>query len=175
VSVACLCVGSRIAHGGGVWTVLALTGERATIEDRAAGQTRSAWITHLLSSPGSGLLDPPSGPPVGAVGPLLANLSEVELRAVCDRAAHVREVLTGYRSGSPDDALADEPRCCYLPGSPMMDRYRAKASELGVSLATLRRWVAAYGQGGEAGLIDHISPKGVIAVLRRSPQTAAPA
>jgi transposase InsO family protein len=154
VSVACLSVGSRIAHDGGVWIVLALTGERATIEDRAAGQTRSVRITHLLSSPGSRLLDPPSGPPVGAVGPLLSNLSEVELRAVCERAAHVREVLTAYRSGSPEDALASEPRSCYLPESPRMDRYRAKASELGVSLATLRRWVAAYARDGEAGLID---------------------
>jgi transposase InsO family protein len=154
VSVACLSVGSRIAHDGGVWTVLALTGVRATIEDGAARQTRSVRITHLLSSPGSRLLDPPSGPPVGAVGPLLANLSEVELRVVCERAADVREVLTGYRSGSPEDASAGEPRACYLPGTPRMDRYGAKSRELGVSLATLRRWVAAYQHEGEAGLID---------------------
>lgn len=154
MSVACLSVGSRIAHDGGVWTVLALTGVRATIEDGAARQTRSVRITHLLSSPGSRLLDPPSGPPVGAVGPLLANLSEVELRVVCERAADVREVLTGYRSGSPEDASAGEPRACYLPGTPRMDRYGAKSRELGVSLATLRRWVAAYQHEGEAGLID---------------------
>ena len=154
MSVACLSIGSRIAHDGGVWTVLALTGDRATIEDGAARQTRSVRITHLLSSPGSRLLDPPSGPPVGAVGSLLANLSEVELRVVCERAADVREVLTGYRSGSPEDASAGEPRACYLPGTPRMDRYGAKSRELGVSLATLRRWVAAYQHEGEAGLID---------------------
>ena len=154
MSVGCLSVGSTIAYDGGVWAVLALHGDRVTVEERTSGQTRSVRIAHLLSSPGSRVLDRPSDPPVRAVGPLLANLAQVELSAVCERAAHVREALTGYRSGSPEDALAGEPRACYLPGSPKMDRYSAKAEELGVSLATLRRWVAAYTDDGEAGLID---------------------
>jgi len=154
VSVACLAVGSRVAYDGSVWMVLALGGERVTVEERASGQTRSVLITHLLSSPGSRLLDLPSAPPVRAIGPLLANLSEGELSAVCERAAHVREVLTGYRSGSPEDALAGEPRAGYEPGRLCMDRYRAKAEELGVGLTTMRRWATAFELEGEAGLID---------------------
>ncbi len=35
-----------------------------------------------------------------------------------------------------------------------MERYRAKADELDVGLATIRRWVAAYERDGEAGLVD---------------------
>jgi transposase InsO family protein len=132
----------------------AANSERVTVEERASGQTRSVLITHLLSSPGSRLLDLPSAPPVRAIGPLLANLSEGGLSAVCERAAHVREVLTGYRSGSPEDALAGEPRAGYEPGTLCMDRYRAKAEELGVGLTTMRRWATAFELEGEAGLID---------------------
>ena len=81
----------------------------------------------------------------------LASLTDGELAAVCERAAHVREVLTGYRSGSPEDALAGEPRAGYEPGMPLMDRYRAKAAELGVGVRTLRRWARSFAAMGRRG------------------------
>ena len=37
VSVACLTVGSRVAYDGGVWTVIALAGDRVTVEEQALG------------------------------------------------------------------------------------------------------------------------------------------
>jgi hypothetical protein len=122
--------GSKFAHDGGVWTVVALSGDRATIEDRRTGSTRSVAITHLLIAPGSRLLDAPIAPPQPAVGPLLANLDERQLRELGDRAAHVLELTTGYRSGDPDDPLPGEPREAYRPGQARMDRYHAKAAEL---------------------------------------------
>jgi DNA-binding transcriptional ArsR family regulator len=134
--------------------VVALAGDRATLEEHNSGRARSVRIAYLFSAPGTRLLDPPSSQPVEAVGPLLANLTERELGIVCERAAHVREVLTGYRSGSPDDALAGEPRAGYEPGSRLMDRYRAKADELGVGVRTLRRWARSFQLEEEAGLID---------------------
>ena len=154
VSVACLAVGSRIAYDGGVWMVVALAGDRVTVQEQHSGQMLSVRIASLLSAPGSRLMDSPVAGLVGAVGPPLANLTDVELAAVCERAGHVREVLTGYRSGSPDDALAGEPRAGYEPGMRVMDRYRAKADELGVGVRTLRRWVRSFLLDGEAGLID---------------------
>ena len=84
----------------------------------------------------------------------LANLTELELTLVCERAGHVREVLTGYRSASAGDALAGEPRAAYQPGTGLMDRYRAKAQELSVAVTTVRRWVRSFELDGEAGLID---------------------
>lgn len=39
MTVACLTVGSKLAHDGAVWTVVALSGDRASIEDRLAGKT----------------------------------------------------------------------------------------------------------------------------------------
>jgi hypothetical protein len=154
VSVGCLAVGARIAYDGGAWRVVALAGDRVTLEEHNSGRARSVRIAYLFSAPGTRLLDPPSGQPVEAVGPLLANLTELELDMVCERAAHVREVLTGYRSGSPEDALAGEPRAGYQPGTRLMDRYRAKADELGVGVRTLRRWVRSFQLEGEAGMID---------------------
>ncbi|MEV7092702.1 transposase [Amycolatopsis sp. NPDC051045] len=61
--------------------------------------------------------------------------------AVRERAAHVREVLTGYRAGPQ-----------YAPNLSPTSRYKAKAVELGVGVRTLQRWVADFRQNGEAGL-----------------------
>lgn len=73
---------------------------------------------------------------------------------MCERAAHVRELLTGYRSGSAEDALPGEPRATYRTASSLMDRCSAKAAELGVGVRTLRRWVRSFELDGEVGLID---------------------
>jgi transposase InsO family protein len=154
VRVACLAIGSRVVHDGGVWTVVALEGSRATIKADPSRQIRSVAIPHLLSAPGSRLLEATPVLPEPAVGPLFANLAEPELRELSIRAAHVREVLTGYGSGHADGALPGEPRPQYRPELPKMDRYRAKAAELNIGLATMRRWVAAYESCGEVGLID---------------------
>lgn len=153
MNVACLAVGSRVAHDGDEWSVVALTGSHVTLEDRRTKRTRAVEITQLSALPNC-LLDVPPVPPTPSIGPLLANLGESELHEVGERAAHVRELLTGYRSGSAQDALTHEPRDPYRPGRGKMDRYRAKAGELAVGLATVRRWVAAYEIAGEAGLVD---------------------
>jgi len=154
MTVACLKAGSKVAHDGSVWSVVALSGDRATIEDRVAGSTRSVAITHLLTAPGSRLLDAPIALPQAAVGPLLANLDEAQLHDLRDRAAHVLELTTGYRSGDAGDALPGEPREPYRPGTAKMDRYAAKAAELGIGVRTVRRWVTAFECDREAGLID---------------------
>ena len=75
-----------------------------------------------------------------------------ELKEVSERAAHLREVLTGFRSGSSEAAGPGEPRAQFDPSRPLLDRYAAKAAELGVAPRTIRRWATAYRQHGEAGL-----------------------
>ena len=75
-------------------------------------------------------------------------------REACERAANVREVLTGYRSGHAETALFGEPRAAYRPTSPKGKREEAKAKELGIGLRTLQRWVADYSKYVEAGLIS---------------------
>ena len=103
----------------------------------------------------------------GAAAPEETDVAAVALSAVpaavrqqaCERAAHVREVLTGFRSGCAATALPGEPRPEYGPDVGLMQRYAAKARELqeaGVDAAyrTVERWVQQYRIHGEAGLIS---------------------
>jgi len=83
---------------------------------------------------------------------ILAQLSDAERRQVKERAEHVREVLNGYRSGSELLKRADEPRPEFDPSLPLEARYVAKATELGVSERTIKRWVADFQRFDEAGL-----------------------
>jgi transposase InsO family protein len=71
-----------------------------------------------------------------------------------ERSAHVREVLTGYRSGHAETALRGEPRAAYRPTLPKGKREAAKAKELGIGLRTVQRWVGEYSKHGEAGLVS---------------------
>jgi hypothetical protein len=95
--------------------------------------------------------------PVGSdddPGLVLAGLTGEQRRQVTERGEHVREVLTGYKSGYAQAAREGEPRSEYAPGQPLMARYRAKAAELSVTWRAVEKWVAAYRESGEAGLVD---------------------
>lgn len=83
---------------------------------------------------------------------VLAGLSDLEMESVRTRAAHVREVLTGYRSGHTELAGDGEPRAQFDPRRPLMERYAAKADELGVTVRTIGQWVSDFRADGEAGL-----------------------
>jgi transposase InsO family protein len=154
VSVACLTIGSRVIYDGEVCTVIAIAGDRVTVQQQTSGRPLAVRIASLLAAPGSELMDAKTVVPVGGIGPALASLTDGEMAAVCERAAHLREMLTGYRSGSMEHALSGEPRSAYAPGVALMERYHAKAAELGVGFTTLRRWTSAFERDGEAGLID---------------------
>jgi hypothetical protein len=87
-------------------------------------------------------------------GVVLAQLSDVERKEVVERAAHVREVLTGFRSGSEELALVGEPRPEYRADVPLSRRYASKARELGAGLRSIERWVQQFQKYGEAGLVS---------------------
>ncbi|MFD7497793.1 helix-turn-helix domain-containing protein [Streptomyces sp. NPDC059832] len=88
---------------------------------------------------------------------VLGQLDEDDRRQLLERAEHVRELLTGYRSGTAEVASEGEPQDPYTPTLPLEARYAAKAAELGVTDRTIRRWVADYRRHGEAGLIQRTS------------------
>jgi transposase InsO family protein len=142
--------GARLWFDGDLLEVVQLEANRIALRD-TAGRWRTVGITDFLARAR------PSGneeQPELAIGPDLAALSEGNRRVVSDRAAHIREVLTGYRSGTPAAARPDEPRANYDPAAPLMARQAAKAQELGVTDRTIRRWISAYVDSGEAGLVD---------------------
>jgi transposase InsO family protein len=95
---------------------------------------------------------------------VLAGLTEAEKEAALERASHIREVLTGYRSGSAELAGLGEPRAQFDPDLPLTSRYESKAAELGVSLRTVKQWMSDFRRNGEAALVRtrRAKPKGSI-------------
>jgi transposase InsO family protein len=131
-------------------------GNGVRVEDRR-GQ-RQYWLSmhELLVSGEVSVIAPDSGPrsddDIEIASVVLDNLDEQQLRIVGERAAHVREITTGYRSGSAEMAEPGEPRPQYRSDVPLEARYKAKAAEVGRDKRTIERWVAAYRDHGEAGL-----------------------
>ncbi|MCC3318316.1 DDE-type integrase/transposase/recombinase [Nocardia africana] len=93
-------------------------------------------------------------------GLVLADLSPEDRSKATERAAHIREVLTGYRSGYAEAAADGEPHPAYAASEPFKARCAAKARELSVAARTIERWVAAYRDAGEAGLVDDRQRRG---------------
>lgn len=82
----------------------------------------------------------------------LSSLTDSDRAMVRERTAHVREVLTGYTSGSSELPSEGEPREAFDPKLPLMVRYQAKSDELNVTVRTIQRWVNDYHRHGPAGL-----------------------
>ena len=156
-----LAAGLRLRHEGDTYTVEALSGSGVTLRS-SRGRSLHVGIAALLADPSTHLLVP-QAPAEESLGPLLASLTAVEAEVLRDRLGHVQELLTGFRSGSPATALPGEPRPDYHPARPLTARYEAKANELGVGVASVRRWVRRFRQDGTAGLLD-----------RRGQRTAGP-
>jgi hypothetical protein len=119
---------------------------------------RRKSVVDLLVDPSALLIPDEDGPepddPYDSAAIALLGLSPAAMKVVREKADHVREVLTGYRSGSPELALDGEPRPEFDPARKLMERYDAKRIELGVGEKTLRRWVSDYTGHGEAGLVS---------------------
>src|SRR6266536_5677099 len=103
----------------GVGTRLAVDGETAEIVELVAtqagnevilkdtrGQIRRGSQRELLFSGGARVIGEAGGPaaddPYETAGTVLARLTATERARVAERAAHVEEILTGYRLGSPE-------------------------------------------------------------------------
>ncbi|MGH3410308.1 MAG: hypothetical protein ACRDRJ_48600, partial [Streptosporangiaceae bacterium] len=145
-------VGTRICFDGRLWEVAEMTAAGVVLRD-ALGGLRQASISHLLASPGTCLTD--ATPAQAALtAPGISGLATAETEVLRRLAGHVREVLTGYQHGSEALALPGEPRPQYTPGTLKLERCRAKAAELGVSVMTVRRMIWRFEADGPEGLID---------------------
>ena len=149
---ASLAVGLRLRHDGETWAVTAIAGSGITLRS-ARGRSIHVGTRALLADPSTQLLVP-QPPAEEGLGVLLSGLTAAEAVELRERLGHVQELLSGFRSGSADIALPAEPRAEYHPGLPLTERYEAKAHELGIGVATIRRWVGRFRQEGPAGLLD---------------------
>ncbi|WP_245699535.1 hypothetical protein [Streptomyces roseifaciens] len=152
-------VGTRFRYDGETAEVVEMTataaGNELVLKDER-GRYLRVGLKELLFSDRAVIIPEADGPGSDdeeeITGVALGQLSELERAQVIERAEHVREVLTGFRSGSRELPRPEEPRPEYAPETPFEARYAAKAAELGVTGRTVRRWVAAYHRNGEAGL-----------------------
>lgn len=152
-------VGARFIRDGEIHEVMAMSTELGREVITASGEvvcrmslnellhdTRNRFIPTAPTSPEMDLGE------TAAV--ILGELTERDLRTVRERAEHVREMLTGYRSGNAELSRPGEPRPSYDPELPLETRYLAKAQELGRSDRTVKRWASDFNRFGEAGLVD---------------------
>jgi hypothetical protein len=153
-------VGTRFVFDGEIHEITAFIPSMTTVEVLLKGPTafvRMSVVT-LLSDQRARLIPQGDGPkaddPEDPAAVALLALADTDMKEVRERAGHIREVLTGYQSGSEETALDGEPRAEYDPNRKLRDRYRAKAAELGVTPRTIGRWVMAYRRRGEAGLVS---------------------
>ena len=151
-------IGTRLLRDGEMCEVVALEAAEVVVVDRlgAAARVRVADLLGPAGEPGARLAEAASGQGAAGepAGVLLGAAGEGALAEARRRAGHVREVLSGYRSGSVELAAPGEPRPQYAPGVPLMQRYQSKAGELGVTSRTVRGWARSYRDLGEAGLVD---------------------
>lgn len=153
-------VGTRFRYDGETVEVIEMaitaTGNEVVLKDHHGRVMRLA-VKELLQSVRAQVIPDSPGPSSDddedLASVVLAQLSHGQRDALLERAAHIREVLTGYRSGSPEMAEEGEPRPQYAPDRPLYERYADKAAELGVGFRTIQRWVQGFQRKGEAGLV----------------------
>jgi transposase InsO family protein len=141
----------KFQFDGELLTVVIVEATRVTLRD-AQGRWKIVSLAEFLCS--ARAARQPEEELVPSPGLRLAALTAAARKTVSERAAHIRELLTGYRSGSATDKQPGEPRPQYDPARPLMERHAAKARELGVGERTLRRWASDYENAAEAGLVD---------------------
>lgn len=156
-------IGTRFVYDGEVFEIVEMH-PAGSLSEVLARETRTDTVRRLAldevwPSARCHLLTDDVGAEIGAGAehpPALkwAAASEEAHRDAREKASHVREVLTGYRSGAAATALRHEPRSCYRSTVPKMQRMAAKAQELRRGIRTIERWVSAYEAEGEVGLLS---------------------
>jgi putative transposase len=147
--------GDWVTFDGDEHQVVAIAGVSVRLRS-ATGEEAVVLATHLMGSPGFGVID---GEPLPQLSPfgLLDSLADDVVDAAKRWERHIVEVATGLPPDAPDGAL---PCPEYDPATrTLSDRETAKAAELAaagrpVAVRTLQRLRARYGQQGLWGLID---------------------
>lgn len=147
-------IGAAIAYDGSRCTVVELTSDAVIVRD-SAQRLRRVRVVELLADRamlGGGSAEAPS---VDILALDWADATEEQRESAREKAAHIREMLTGYRFGNSAVALEGEPRAAYDPAAhSKAARRRAKADELGMSLKNIYRWEDRFRNGEELNLLD---------------------
>lgn len=147
-------LGAVIAYDGSRCTVVELVSDAVILKD-SAQRLRRVRLVELLQDRavfGGASIESRS---VDVLALDWADATDEQREVARVRAGHLREMLTGYRSGNSAVALDHEPRADYDPAFHSQSaRRRAKAAELGMSLKNIYRWEERFRDGEELNLLD---------------------
>ena len=149
-------IGDRVRVGGGVHTVVAVSGTMVRLADTSGGIIEER-LARLLASDGFAVVSRSARPPLPAVTPLDDLPDEVAAKALWWE-RHIVEVLRGL---PPDAAPGTRPRPEYDPAtSSLTGREQAKAAELTaaghpVTASAIAKRRRRYEAGGVVGMVDH--------------------
>lgn len=150
-------LGAAVAFDGDRYVVSEIV-DGAVVLRSSRGSFRRVEMVELMRPLSAGgrarFADQPAVDDAGEPGILWAGVAESARDKARERAEHVREVLTGYRSGDSAIAGPGEPRPQYAPERSVRSRIRAKAAEVGKSERSLDRWIGDYRASGVLGLVD---------------------
>ena len=155
-------IGSKFHYDDKQYTFVGYADSSALIRSQDGSLDRIT-LSALLSSPDFKMLNDDSK---YKVDPSYFDLLSPELlKEAEEMQEHVREVLTGYRSGISDLALPGEPKPEYRLELPQTQRVIAKAKELRCGKRTIWYRVKSYEDKGLMGLVDvrklrNVSPAG---------------
>jgi len=165
-------LGMRVAYQQKSWQVTHMDGVEVRLAN-TAGETQVLPFLQFIQLPSVQRLqderqdDLPSAMTlIGHLDALFDSLSEPIKTGALQRLGHLREALTGYRSGDPARAEKHEPRPKYDPDATTEKaRFIAKAAELTaagmkVSARTLRAQRDEYLKRGLIALVDARKLKG---------------
>lgn len=147
-------IGSTVSFDGSLCTVIEIAGDAVVLVD-GAKKTRRVRLVELLRDATDAFGIPSEEVVLTPLALIWADATEEQRDEARRKAAHVREMRTGFASGMPTLAQPHEPRPEYNPKlTTIHERRRAKAAELGVSPKTLKRWVDRFDEGEDLALLD---------------------
>ena len=151
-NVAKLTIGSRVRFDGDVHVVEVFAGSTVRLRT-VRGTLVAVSMTQLVNAPDFKVLEEDDEDDEDDLAPY--GLAEKYRQETYILLGHIREVITGYKSGYAETALSGEPKEPYDPElTSLTKRVQAKASELGIGERTLHRYKSDYLERGVAGLID---------------------
>ncbi len=143
-------VGSTVSYDGCLCTVIEIAGEAVVLVD-GAKRTRRVRLVELLRDAMDAFGLPSEEAALTPLALIWADATEAQRDEARRKAAHIREMRTGFASGLPTLAQPHEPRPEYNPKlTTIHERRRTKAAELGVSPKTLKRWDDRFDEGEDS-------------------------
>ena len=160
MSAITLRVGAEVQWQGSEWKLVAFREQGMLILRSVLGEQAATDLAGLVGDSTFSCGARPRSP-LDATA-IFDALPAAMRRDATERLAHLHEARTGYRSGHPGDALAEEPRLEYDPDlSGLTDRMRRKASELSVHPDTLYDWWKRVTDPAGDGMVELIDRRRV--------------